>query len=89
MDGLCNCGRPSDPGKGGLCAACYNRKYYHAHKENCLKSHNLSMAKRAKDGKRRSACSIIKQHHESMKDDPEHLTTEFIKKFIKVDCKDI
>lgn len=33
--------------------------------------------------------NIIKQHHEAMKDDPEHLTTEFIKKLIKVDCKDV
>ena len=38
---------------------------------------------------RKSVCTTIKQHHEAMKDDPEHLTTEFIKKLIKVDCKEV
>jgi hypothetical protein len=31
-------------------------------------------------------CKIIKEHHEDMKDDPEHLTTEFLKSLLRVDC---
>jgi hypothetical protein len=34
----------------------------------------------------KAVCDIIKQHHEEMKDDPEHLSTEFLQKLIKVDC---
>jgi len=31
-------------------------------------------------------CYIIKQHHEEMKNDPEHLTTEFIQKIVGRKC---
>jgi hypothetical protein len=31
-------------------------------------------------------CKIIKEHHDDMKDDPEHLTTEFLKSLLRVDC---
>ncbi len=32
-------------------------------------------------------CNLIKKHHEEMKDDPEHLTTEFMQKLIGIKCK--
>lgn len=32
-------------------------------------------------------CEILAQHHEDMKDDPERLSTEFIKNIVGVDCK--
>jgi len=32
-------------------------------------------------------CKLIKEHHDEMKDDPEHLTTEFIKSLLKVNCE--
>ena len=38
---------------------------------------------------KRQTCRIIKKHHEEMKDDPEHLTTEFIKNLIGINCKKI
>ena len=37
--------------------------------------------------KNKSACSIIRNHHEQLKDDPERLSTEFLKSVISVDCK--
>lgn len=38
-----------------------------------------------KDG---AACEIIKQHHENMKDNPERLTTEFMKSIVNIECDD-
>lgn len=37
---------------------------------------------------RAGACEIIKKHHEYMKDDPERLTTEFMKRIINTECDD-
>jgi len=31
-------------------------------------------------------CTMIKQHHEKMKDDPEHLTTDFMQKMLGRKC---
>ncbi len=31
-------------------------------------------------------CNILKEHHEKLKDDPEHLSCDFLKKLIGVDC---
>jgi hypothetical protein len=31
-------------------------------------------------------CEIIKKHHEKLKEDPDHLSTEFIQKLIGIDC---
>ena len=31
-------------------------------------------------------CKIIRDHHEDLKDDPEHLTTEFIQKLVGSKC---
>ena len=35
-----------------------------------------------------NACDIIKQHHEDMKDDPERLTTDFVKRIVNIECDD-
>jgi hypothetical protein len=32
-------------------------------------------------------CKIITEHHEQMKDDPEHLTTDFIQKVVGEKCE--
>ena len=32
-------------------------------------------------------CDALTQHHNQLKDDPEHLTTEFIQKLVGVKCK--
>jgi hypothetical protein len=34
-----------------------------------------------------SCCTILKSHAELLKDDPERLSTDFIKKMSKCDCK--
>ena len=31
-------------------------------------------------------CEIIKEHHETLKEDPEHLSTDFIQKIIGINC---
>jgi len=36
-----------------------------------------------------SCCTILKSHHDLLKDDPEHLPTEFIKKLSQCKCKEI
>jgi len=35
-----------------------------------------------------AACDIIKKHSEDMKDDPERLTTEFMKSIVNIECDD-
>ena len=32
------------------------------------------------------ACEILKKHHKTLKEDPEHLSTEFIQELIGIDC---
>lgn len=39
--------------------------------------------------KKASTCDIIKSHHEFMKNDPEHLTTDFIQKKVGRKCIDV
>lgn len=48
-------------------------------KESVLKIRNTDL-------KNKSACSIIHSHHNMAKDDPEHLTTEFIQKIVGRKC---
>ena len=36
--------------------------------------------------KREITCEIIKKHHETLKEDPEHLPTDFIQKRIGIKC---
>ena len=40
------------------------------------------------ESKNKSACNIIHAHHDLLKDDPDHLTTEFLQKIIKIDCEE-
>jgi len=35
---------------------------------------------------RDTPCNILKKHHEDMKNDPEHLTTDFIQRLIGIKC---
>lgn len=50
----------------------YLHKYY-------MKHGNLTL--------RKETCNLIREHHETMKDDPEHLPTEFIQTIIGIKCK--
>jgi hypothetical protein len=70
-----------------MCTACYEKERYYLNLEKKREMNRRWQKKMTSLGRRRSACTILKQHHESMKDDPEHLTTDFLKKLIKVDCK--
>jgi len=68
------------------CKSCmveYSTHYYHGdaeHREKCKNSHSKTRAIP-------STCKTIHKHHEEHKDDPDHLTTEFIQKFIGRKCK--
>lgn len=58
------------------CTAKYvYQKYYHPDDDIS----NVFYISRAK--------KILKEHHERMKDDPEHLTTEFMAKLIGISCE--
>lgn len=57
------------------------KEYYQKNKDKI----NEKARQRRKDNKL-TACDIIKEHHDKLKDDPEHLTTEFIKKIINIEC---
>jgi len=35
----------------------------------------------------KETCNFLKKHHEELKDDPDHLSCDFLKKIIGVDCK--
>jgi len=35
---------------------------------------------------REITCEIIKEHHKTLKEDPEHLSTDFIQKIIGINC---
>jgi hypothetical protein len=48
-------------------------------KDSVLKIRNTDL-------KNKSACSIIQTHHDVQKDDPEHMTTEFIQKIVGRKC---
>ena len=62
----------------------YHRKYRSENPDRCreirLKSYNKMWAEKT--------CEIIKEHHEDMKDDPERLTTEFMKRIVNTECDD-
>ena len=84
----------------GLCRSCYvtihtdnekRKQDYIKYRGTNYKNNCIIGKKRVKKDIRpyKPACSILVEHHEAMKDDPEHLTTEFIKKLIKVDCKEV
>jgi len=32
-------------------------------------------------------CEIVKKHHETLKEDPEHLSSEFMQKLIGLNCE--
>jgi hypothetical protein len=52
---------------------------------------NMSVAQRKRYGTDpdtpTNTCDIIQQHHEFLKDDPEHLSTDFIQNLIGINCK--
>lgn len=53
------------------CRASYVREYQKHYRKCEVKEHT---------------CTIIREHHEEMKDDPEHLTTEFMQKMLGRKC---
>ena len=76
----------------------YNRKgktYTDSYCKTCKKKYSiawfnrLSVKERAEyysQHRGNKTCNIIKNHHEEMKDDPEHMTTEFIQKIVGRKC---
>ena len=92
MNHKCECGSSEPLYAKGLCRKCWNKKYYESHKEKAKKyyeKYHIQHPEKRKELKnknyQRETCEIIKQI--SKREDPEHLTTEFIKKIVKVDCK--
>ena len=86
------CGKPHHA--KGLCRNCYERK---RREENPEKDSVNRAAWRAKNPDKVKAseiksalkrtCRIIKRHEAEMSDDPEALTTDFIKNMIGIDCE--
>ena len=61
-----------------------DNKYYINNRKKILKR-NQERRQHMKDG---AVCEIIKKHHENMKNDPESLTTEFMKHMVNIKCDD-
>lgn len=61
------------------------RKYNEEHRDEINSKVKENIKKRCSKGS--TACKILKKHHDEMKDDPEHLTTEFLQKLIGTRCK--
>lgn len=67
---------------GNMCNTCYQYTLYHTTKRrHDNKQHTILLPNRIA-----STCKTIRKHHGEMKDDPEHLTTEFIQQMINVKC---
>ena len=54
----------------------HHRQYYEKNREKVAELERQSKCRR-----------ILKEHHELLKDDPEHLSTEFLKNIIDCKCK--
>jgi len=77
-----NCGTKEHFAKG-LCRKCYqntrNKKIFEERPD--------IKAKSFENWHNKCICKILKKHHEQLKDDPEHLSTEFLQKIIGIKCK--
>jgi hypothetical protein len=87
-------------GVTATCKKCANEisnRWHKAHPERQAKSARAYYyRKRRKEGKpirkpfeelgKTKTCVIIHKHHEEMKNDPEHLSTEFIQKLVGRKC---
>ena len=60
-----------------------NKRYYEKNIEKLREKRIRNKYIRVKN----NCCKILAVHHKLMKDDPEHLTTEFIKKLTGCKCK--
>ena len=86
------CGEPQHA--KGLCKNCYERKRRGENPEKYKADHaawraenpDKVKASEAKTALKRT-CRIIKRHEAEMSDDPEALTTDFIKNMIGIDCE--
>ncbi len=59
-----------------------NLKYFKTHPEQKAKA-----LESLKNIFKAQTCKILREHAKEMKDDPEHLTTEFMQKLIGIKCK--
>lgn len=71
-----SCGKKEAHAKG-LCPTCYKRGY--------IKTHPAYMERQG--SRNNYVCDILTKHADEMKDDPEHLTTEFLQEIIGIKCK--
>lgn len=63
----------------GLCMKCYHHQYY----KKLYESYPGLRKKQLGNLHACMLCNTLQQHHDNLKDDPEHLSTEFILKTIK------
>ena len=89
------CGEDRKHKAKGMCHMCYKKKRYHEirykknkdeldkRKDSVDKLNNLE-----RQPFKKQTCDLVKKHHEDLKDDPESLSTDFLKKLINVECDD-
>jgi hypothetical protein len=68
----------------------YRKKRYNEdpiYRKKCLEHQRSINRKKGMGPRTNKVCDILKEHHEELKDDPEHLSCDFLKKIIGVDCK--
>ena len=65
--------------KGKIVSEETRKKMREAHKKRMGPDYKENLRTKA-------TCTIITEHHDTMKDDPEHLSTDFIQKLIGKDC---
>lgn len=69
----------------GLCSYCYEKerrkKYYTKHPEK--------LKEKLEKFHKSKVCKILRKHAEDLKDDPEHLTTEFLQNMIGIKCEKV
>ena len=70
-------------GYSATCKACSSEMQHLKHQGK----RGGSIHEKVIDPKRRDACVTMRVHHKEMKDDPEHLSTEFIQTVIGRKCQ--
>ncbi len=78
-DKECSCGNKiGKNNKSGLCSKCYVKQY----QKDYFKKHPDIKKERLEKFHKFNVCKILKKHSDDLKNDPEHLTTKFIRSLI-------